>query len=150
MFPISSKKCKIFFGIFALNFYEVWHFYFQTKTGIFVSCQKPQTAHTHEAHRKVADLRYKKKLPPSARWPFFFFFWGGKPKFWQKNFAPLIKNASRAAAFSYWVENFCTIFGIYAGGKKSVGTLMMLFNDVSKIQQKSDRNSVRAIAIVLF
>ena len=51
------------------------------------------------------------------------FFLLRKPKFWQESFAPLIENASRAALFSHWVQNFHTISGIYTGCEKLEGTL---------------------------
>ena len=74
MFPISEKKCKIFSGIFALNFCEFWHifscqklaFLFPTKNCRPLLFMVPHCCMSHEERRKLAEL---------GRKTFFLFFW---------------------------------------------------------------------------
>ena len=93
MFPISAKKCKIFFGIFALKFCEFRRFFLRPKPAfLFPAKNRRQlrimalrSGMSHKSQRKLAELRQRtfffleinikseKKMPSSAQWPFFLF-----------------------------------------------------------------------------
>ena len=70
VFPISTKKCEIFSGIFALKFCEFRHFCFLLKTLLTV----PRSVMSQKSRRKVAELRRST-----------FFFFGEQRKIREKN-----------------------------------------------------------------
>ena len=108
VFPISTKKCEIFFGIFALKFCKFRRFFSRQKPAFLFPAKNrrqlrftaPCSGISHKSRRKVAELGQK---------TFFFF------------------EITLKSAFSHCVENICTISGIFEGGENLEGTLVSTY-----------------------
>ena len=139
VFPVSAKKCEIFFGIFALKFCEFRRFFssqkpaflFPTKNRRHLRFVAPRSGMSHKSRRKVAEFRRR------TFFFYFFIFWdqhkiGEKDAsmdamtffFWRSHWNRT-KVMRKFSAFSDWVQNVRTISGIFAGGENLEGTLLM-------------------------
>ena len=81
VFPISAKKCEIFSSILALKFCEFRRFFSRQKMAFLFPAKNrrqlqftaPRSSMSHEAHRKLAELRRRT------------FFFEEQPKIRKKN-----------------------------------------------------------------